>query len=133
MKGSAKVYIPKSEEEVENDFKKCSDLLQNLEKLNLPNRSSILLLELEKGKKNQISTDKKLYNMITSTYTENDRILALLLKDSFYFKDSVASKFKCIQELGSGDYFGELALTLGKPRGGSVVAVEDLHLFMLNK
>jgi CheY-like chemotaxis protein len=38
-----------------------------------------------------------------------------------------------IAELGSGDYFGEMALLTGEPRSASVVTTEQSEMFILNK
>lgn len=64
--------------------------------MNLPKRSSIILLELDKVKRNSVASEKKLATLIANSFTENDKLLAYLNKDDFYFKDSIISKFKCI-------------------------------------
>ena len=44
-----------------------------------------------------------------------------------------ANKDTVIAELGSGDYFGEMALLTGEPRSASVVTTEPSEMFILNK
>ena len=44
-----------------------------------------------------------------------------------------SSEETVIAELGSGDYFGEMALLTGEPRSASVVTTEPSEMFILNK
>jgi len=153
LKGSIDCFILRTEEEVNRDFneltkmKELADVLSQNEnfqndlkliKTKLVNfNQNLTEIKLKKGNtmilqrsiveffKEIHAFNPKYYEDVQVLKTQPDKI------DMYFYQDFC--RFKKIRTMYTGDSFGEIALTLSKPRIATITAREDLHLASLNK
>ena len=153
LKGSIDCFIMRTEEEVNRDFteliktKELADLLSQNE--NLQNDLKVIktkllnfnqnLTEIRLKKGNTMIIQKSVVDFFKDIHTFNPKYYedVQVLKthpdkiDMYFYQDFC--RFKKIRTMYTGDSFGEIALTLSKPRIATITASEDLHLASLNK
>jgi len=160
LKGKVDVYIPKSREEVEKEVREkkeshfrdgfpkdpfASDVDENgisfikhheenselMKKRSEPYNNQFLpefqLLGRRSSKKHKSSLNK-----ISPSDKETNVFANFPERHDVYFDGSVA-KFKFIRTLGSGETFGEVALSSEMPRSATIIASRDLQVLTLSK
>jgi CRP-like cAMP-binding protein len=154
LKGSIDCFILRTEEEVHRDFneltknKDLNDLLTQNEilqndikliktKLLNYNQNATEIIKLKKGNtmafQNPIMDFFKNIHILNPNYYDDCQVLKNWpdFVNLYFYQDFC--RFKKIRSMFAGDSFGEVALTLSKPRIASVTARENLHLASLNK
>lgn len=153
LKGSIDCFILKTEEEINRDIaeltkpKEIAEILNQSENLQndlkvikeklIKYNENVTEIKLKKGntmffQKNVLdfftnihSLNPKYYDDVKVLKSEPDKI------DLYFYQDFC--RFKKIRVMYAGDFFGEIALTLSKPRIATITARESLHLASLNK
>lgn len=150
LKGSIDCFILKTEEEINRDIieltkhKEIADVLNQNESLQndlktmkeklIKYNENVTEIKLKKGTTKLFNIDifsnihalnPKYYDDVRVLKKEPDKI------DLYFYQDFC--RFKKIRVMYAGDFFGEIALSLSKPRIATITAREPLHLASLNK
>lgn len=153
LKGSIDCFILRTEEELNRDIqeltkpREIADMINQTESF----QSELKILKTKLVQYNQNLTEIKLkkgltmmiqreildlFNEIHSMNPKYYADVEVLRNDptkiDMYFYQNFC-RFKKIRTLYTGAYFGEIALTLSKPRIATITARENLHLASLNK
>ena len=155
LKGTIDCFILRTEEEINRDFaeltkpKELSDILNQTESLQNDlklikgkllnfNQNMTEIIRLKKGTTTNMQNNpvldffKTMHQMNPNYYEECQVLKNCPDFVTLYFYQEFC-RFKKIRVMYPGDYFGEVALTLSKPRIATVTAREHLHVASLNK
>ena len=154
LKGSIDCFILKTEEEINHDIveltkpKEIAELLSQNESLQNDlrivkskllnyNQNVTEIIKLKKAntmifQNSLLEFFKDIHTISPKYYDEVQPLKNLNENNEMYFYQGFC-RFKKIRSMYTGDFFGEIALTLSKPRIATITARENLHLASLNK